>query len=88
MHTMMDPASFKRHRFNFMRMHYQMVMGNDQRSQYDYCMVICGPLPFDQITAPDGGVGRFGRDGALLVPDAPLAPVVEPLTPGAAVHAG
>lgn len=88
MHTMMDPASFKRHRFNFMRMHYQMVMGNDQRSQYDYCMVICGPLPFDQITAPDGGVGRFARDGALLVPDASLAPVVQPLTPGAAAHVG
>ncbi|MDB5632359.1 MAG: hypothetical protein JWR49_1214 [Tardiphaga sp.] len=71
MHTMMSPESFKRHRFNFMRMHYQMVMGNDQRSQYDYCMVICGPLPFDEINAPAGGVGRFGTDGALLLPDAP-----------------
>jgi hypothetical protein len=87
MHTMMDPASFKRHRFNFMRMHYQMVMGNDQRSQYDYCMVICGPLPFDEITAPDGGVGRFGTDGALLTPDVPLAPGTETPATGASVHA-
>ncbi|MET0879649.1 MAG: hypothetical protein ABWY14_21165 [Tardiphaga sp.] len=71
MHTMMSPESFKRHRFNFMRLHYQMVMGNDQRSQYDYCMVLCGPLAFDDITSPDGGVGRFGPDGALLTGSAP-----------------
>jgi predicted esterase len=64
-HSMMDPASFKRHRFNFMRMHYQFLMGNDQRSPYDYCMIICGPLEFDNITAPSGGVGRFQADGAL-----------------------
>jgi len=87
MHTMMDPASFKRHRFNFMRMHYQMVMGNDQRSQYDYCMVICGPLSFDEITAPDGGVKRFSPDGAVLIADVPLAPDAETPSPGAPVHA-
>ncbi len=66
LHTMMAPDTFRRYRFNFMRMHYQVVMGNDQRAQYDYCMVICGPLPFDQITAPMGAVDRFGEDGALL----------------------
>jgi hypothetical protein len=87
MHTMMSPASFKRHRFNFMRLHYQMVMGNEQRAQYDYCMVICGPLPFDEITAPGGGVGRFGPDGSLLTSSA-LA-VSKPAEPplGASVHA-
>jgi hypothetical protein len=89
LHSMMDPASFKRHRLNFMRMHYQMVMGNDQRSQYDYCMVICGPLPFDEITAPDGGVGRFGPDGSLLTTQAPAlaADAVERPSSGTAVHA-
>ena len=86
MHTMMDPASFKRHRFHFMRMHYQMVMGNDLRAQYDYCMVVCGPLPFDEITAPDGGVNRFGPDGAVLIPDVPLAPGADMPAPGAAAH--
>lgn len=72
MHNMMSPESFKRHRFNFMRLHYQMVMGNDQRALYDYCMIICGPLPFDEITAPAGGLDRFGADGALL-PSMPVA---------------
>jgi pimeloyl-ACP methyl ester carboxylesterase len=64
-HSMMDPASFKRHRFNFMRMHYQFLMGNDQRSPYDYCMIISGPLEFDSITAPSGGIGRFQVDGSV-----------------------
>ena len=89
LHSMMDPASFKRHRLNFMRMHYQMVMGNDRRSQYDYCMVICGPLPFDDITAPDGGVGRFGPDGSLLMANAPAlaADDVGPASPVTPIHA-
>jgi len=65
-HSMMDPASFRRHRFNFMRLHYQFLMGNDQRSAYDYCMITCGPLKFDNITAPSGGVGRFRADGSVL----------------------
>ncbi len=64
-HSMMDPASFRRHRFHFMRMHYQFLMGNDRRSPYDYCMIVCGPLAFDNITSPTGGLGRFRDDGSL-----------------------
>jgi pimeloyl-ACP methyl ester carboxylesterase len=64
-HSMMDPASFRRHRFHFMRMHYQFLMGNDRRSPYDYCMIVCGPLAFDDITSLSGGLGRFRDDGAL-----------------------
>jgi hypothetical protein len=85
MHNMMSPESFRRHRFNFMRLHYQMVMGNDQRALYDYCMIICGPLPFDEITAPAGGVGRFGADGALL-PSGPVTAKIAPLS-GVSVNA-
>ncbi|HEY8332779.1 MAG TPA: hypothetical protein VIQ05_03210 [Tardiphaga sp.] len=85
MHNMMSPESFRRHRFNFMRLHYQMVMGNDQRALYDYCMIICGPLPFDEITAPAGGVDRFGADGALL-PFVPVTAKTAPL-PGVSVNA-
>jgi hypothetical protein len=64
-HSMMDPASFKRYRFNFMRLHYQFLMGNAQRTVYDYCLITCGPLEFDNITAPSGGVGRFEADGSV-----------------------
>jgi hypothetical protein len=65
-HSMMDPASFQRYRFNFMRLHYQFLMGNAQRAPYDYCMITCGPLAFDEITAPAGPVGRFLADGSLI----------------------
>ena len=67
-HSMMDPASFRRYRFNFMRLHYQFLMGNAQRAPYDYCMITCGPLAFDAITAPTGPVGRFQEDGSLIGP--------------------
>jgi hypothetical protein len=66
LHDMMDKASFRRHRFNFMVLHYKFLMGNSVRAEYDYCLIICGPLPFDEITAPRGGVDCFGEDGALL----------------------
>lgn len=65
-HSMMDPASFRRYRLNFMRLHYQFLMGNAQRAPYDYCMITCGPLAFDEITAPTGPVGRFQEDGSLI----------------------
>lgn len=88
MHSMMSPDSFRRHRFNFMRLHYQMVMGNDQRAPYDYCMVVCGPLPFGEITGINGGVDRFAPDGTLLTPDAGLANTApQPLRAGASVDA-
>ena len=87
-HDMIRPEVFKRDRFNFMRMHYQFVMGNDRRTPYDYCMIICGPLSFDEITAPEGGVTRFGADGSLLATTAPQSAKMIPLTvPGASVNA-
>jgi hypothetical protein len=66
LHDMMDKASFRRHRFDFMLLHYKFLMGNSVRANYDFCLIVCGPLPFDKITAPRGGVDRFGEDGALL----------------------
>jgi hypothetical protein len=69
---MMDKASFRRHRFNFMLLHYKFLMGNSVRANYDHCLIVCGPLPFDEITAPRGGVERFGEDGALLTKARPV----------------
>jgi pimeloyl-ACP methyl ester carboxylesterase len=64
--TMMQTQTFKRNRFSFMRLHYQFVMGNDRRAWYDYFMIICGPLPFAEITGLEGGVGAFAADGTLI----------------------
>jgi hypothetical protein len=86
--SMMSPESYKRHRLNFMRLHYQMVMGNDQQSPYDYCMVVCGPLSFADVTSITGAVGRIGPDGALLTPGAPAAiSTASQLQAGASVNA-
>jgi pimeloyl-ACP methyl ester carboxylesterase len=65
-HSMMDPESFKRNKRDYMRMHYQFLMGNGQRAPYDYCMIMCGPLDFDAITAVEGGVDRFQADGSVV----------------------
>ena len=64
-HSMMDPESFRRNRHDYMRMHYQFLMGNGQRAPYDYCLIVCGPLDFDAITAVEGGVDRFQADGSV-----------------------
>jgi pimeloyl-ACP methyl ester carboxylesterase len=64
-HSMMDPESFRRNRYDYMRMHYQFLMGNGQRAPYDYCLIVCGPLDFDAITAVEGGVDRFQADGSV-----------------------
>ncbi|WP_375785215.1 hypothetical protein ACE10Z_37665 [Bradyrhizobium sp. Pha-3] len=65
-HSMISPIRFRRHRFNFMQIHYQFLMGNDQRSVYDYCMITCGPLEFDVATSPSGAVGLFEANGSVM----------------------
>ncbi|MGF6311555.1 hypothetical protein ABIB82_005782 [Bradyrhizobium sp. i1.8.4] len=65
-HSMIDSARFRRHRFDFMQMHYQFLMGNDRRSVYDYCMITCGPLAFNVATSPSGAVGLFEANGSVM----------------------
>jgi hypothetical protein len=65
-HSMIDPVRFRRHRFNFMQIHYQFLMGNDQRSVYDYCVITCGPLAFNVATSPSGAVGLFEANGSVM----------------------
>ncbi|HEY2136112.1 MAG TPA: hypothetical protein VGH49_09505 [Xanthobacteraceae bacterium] len=74
-HEMMSPQSYRRHRFNFMRLHYQFVMANEQRSPYDYFMVVCGPLALTQTACmPRGPAGAVAADGSLTAPRASAAP--------------
>ncbi len=44
MRRMLDPAAYKRIRRNFLRVHYQFVMGNTRRYYYDFHMICFGPL--------------------------------------------
>lgn len=66
-HQMMKPETFRRHRFRYMRLHYQFVMANDRRAGYDYFMQVCGPLALEQIVrGPNGPAGWFAADGSVL----------------------
>jgi hypothetical protein len=79
LHEMLTTATFRRHRWHFMRLHYQFVMANERRSMYDYFMLVCGPLPFaTTLAAPRGPAELFAEDGSCVVTGAsqkaPVAP--------------
>jgi len=62
---LLSEDSFRRHRKNYMRMHYQFVMANERRAPYDHFMLICGPAPFaETVAATDGPDGLYGADGS------------------------
>jgi hypothetical protein len=66
-HEMMTPADFRRHRLNFMRLHYQFVMANAQRAIYDYFMIACGPLSLRTTArAANGPLDLIAADGAVI----------------------
>ena len=70
---MLSAPTLRRLRFSYMRLHYQFVMANEQRTAYDYFMLMCGPAPFAQtVTRPNGPADLYGADGAYV--DAPLEP--------------
>jgi hypothetical protein len=78
MSEMMSKAAFKKHRSRFYRMHYQFLMANDLRAAYDYVMILCGPLPFDEVTAAEGGLKRFTETGAVIASIAAVNSAIRP----------
>jgi hypothetical protein len=63
---MLTKATYRRLHFNFLRIHRQATMGNEQRYFYDYYMVCCGPMPIIHWVAnSDAAVGAFSAEGAL-----------------------
>lgn len=61
------PGSYKRRRFNFSRLHFQFIMGNDQRALYDFFMFVCGPVPFAVWARADwSALMSFAPDGSFL----------------------
>jgi len=77
---MLQPATYRRFRRNFFRVHCQFVSGNDLRAAYDYFMMVCGPLSVEgQVRSRDGAVGAIGPAGELLA-----APPTEDLVPAPA----
>jgi hypothetical protein len=67
MRDMLTPASYRRYRWRFMRLHYQFVMANERRAVYDYFLLACGPVSCLATVALGRGVDElFGPDGDLL----------------------
>jgi hypothetical protein len=67
--SMLEPAMQRRIRLRAFRLHCQFISGNDRRANYDYFMLVCGPVDAKyQTTLPDGAQGMIGPDGALLHP--------------------
>jgi hypothetical protein len=64
---MVQEHTYRRFRFNFLRIHRQAVMGNERRYFYDYYMICCGPIALaDRVDKPEDAVGAFAADGALV----------------------
>ena len=64
---MLSDEKLHRLRWQLMRLHYQFLLANELHAPYDYFMFILGPLPLADITSrPDGPLGRFAADGALI----------------------
>src|SRR6476620_5128988 len=63
---MLDPAIYRRIRYQPLRMHMQFVSGNNLRNAYDYFMLVCGPLGVERQVRGDGALSAVGADGALL----------------------
>jgi len=64
---MLDPVAYRRIRRNFYRVHCQFISANDRRADYDYFMLLCGPVPAErQVRSPNGAQAAIGPDGTLL----------------------
>jgi hypothetical protein len=64
---MLEHAIYRKMRLRFFRLHCQFISGNDRRADYDYFMLVCGPLTAEyQTRSPDGAQGVIGQDGALV----------------------
>lgn len=67
MRAMLGEASYARFKRNFLRLHRQFVMGNEQRYHYDFFMACCGPMPMaGRIANITLAVDNFGPDGSYL----------------------
>jgi len=63
---MLSDEVYDRIRINLFWMHYQFIMANDRRAPYDYCMLLCGPVPAAAWAEdPQGVLAAFAPDARL-----------------------
>jgi len=68
LHEMLTPEAIARHRNNYLRVHYQVVMANDKHAPYDYFLMGCGPIAFREwAPAPSGLLEFMNTDGSRKI---------------------
>ena len=74
LHDMLTDERYERLRYNYFRMHYQYIMGNDRRAPYDYFMLTCGPVRLAEWARSGGrSVLKAFSDTAAYRACAPVA---------------
>ncbi|MGU3493284.1 hypothetical protein ACLBXM_04505 [Xanthobacteraceae bacterium A53D] len=64
--AMLTPATYRKFRFDVMRLHCQFFLANDQRAPYDFYAFVCAPVPYDRLVgSAEGPLAVFAEDGSL-----------------------
>jgi len=77
--AMVDAATWKRIRWQPLRIHRQYVMGNGRRYFLDHGLLVCGPLPAG--VRPDEVIDANGAIGARIAERAEAPGMAEPARP-------
>ncbi len=65
------PATYRKIRWNFFRMHFLFLMANEVPGEYDYLMIACGPVSLaDRIADPKAAVRVTYGPGISAVSEA------------------
>lgn len=69
------PATYRKVRWNFFRVHFHFLMANEVPGEYDYLMIACGPVALrDRIEDPEAAVlTTYGTGWAATAKPEPAA---------------
>jgi pimeloyl-ACP methyl ester carboxylesterase len=69
------PATYRKVRWNFFRVHFHFLMANEVAGEYDYLMIACGPVALrDRIEDPQAAVlTTYGIGSAATAEPEPAA---------------
>src|SRR5256714_12219658 len=72
------PSTYRRMRWNFFRVHFHFLMPNEIPGEYDYPMIVCGPVPLaDRIADPQLAIRRaYGTEAGRAQQSPPSAAAV------------
>jgi hypothetical protein len=64
---LLTPETYKKIRYNFFRIHFQFLMANEVAGEYDYLMIVCGPVLLgDRVANPAMAITKtYGTDCSL-----------------------